>query len=123
MKLMGLIVLETIAKSKEAGKIELDIPQNIQQGNHKALLFMQEEISEDWGDFYQFFGDLNSQEKKEILHFIEFLHQKRIENESMHPDLRIELLDRKKEALEEMERGELLDAKDVFADIEVRLGK
>lgn len=120
---MGLIVLETIAKSKEAGKIELQIPENISKGNHKALLFMEEEISEEWEDFYQFFGDLNTQEKKEILHFIEFLYQKRIENESMPPDLRTELLDRKKEALEEMERGELLDAKDVFGAIEVRLGK
>lgn len=120
---MGLIVLETIAKSKEAGKIELQIPKNISQGNHKAFLFMEEEISEEWEDFYQFFGDLNTQERKEILHFIKFLYQKRIEKESIHPDLRAELLDRKKEAIEEMERGELVDAKDVFAGIEARLGK
>ncbi|HRG46750.1 MAG TPA: hypothetical protein PLG41_11160 [Leptospiraceae bacterium] len=120
---MGLIVLETIAKSKEIGKIELEIPQNIQQGNHKALLFMEEEISEERDDFYKFFGDLNTQEKKEILHFIEFLYQKRIENTPTLPDLQSELLSRKKEALEEMERGELLDAKDVFTDIEATLVK
>lgn len=120
---MGLIVLETIAKSKEAGKVELEIPENISQGNHKALLFIEEEISEDWEGFYQFFANLNTQEKKETLHFIEFLYQKRIETEPMHPDLRIELLDRKKDALGDLERGELLDAKDVFADIGVTFGK
>ncbi|MDX1960368.1 MAG: hypothetical protein SFU98_17490 [Leptospiraceae bacterium] len=120
---MGLIVLETIAISKEAGKIELDIPESIQKGNHKALLFMQEEISDEWEDFYQFFGDLNTQEKKEILHFIEFLYQKRKDNEFIHPDLRTELLDRKKEAVKEMELGILLDSKEVFSDIELRFGK
>jgi hypothetical protein len=120
---MGLIVLETIANSKEAGKIELKIPKSIAAGNYKALLFMEEEVSEEWEDFCQFIGDLNTQEKKEILHFIEFLFQKRIEEEPIHPDLQIQLLERKKEALEEMERGALLDAKDVFAEIEATLGK
>ncbi len=74
---MGLIVLETIAKSKEAGKIELEIPEYISQGNHKALLFMQEELSEEWGDFYQFFGDLNTQEKKDLEESVKFYEDRK----------------------------------------------
>ncbi len=120
---MGLIVLETIGKSKEAGIIELQIPKNVSQGKYKALLFMEEEISEEWEDFYQFFGDLNLEEKKEALHFIEFLYQKRIEKDAIHPEIRNELLHRKEDALEEMELGELLEAKTVFKDIAEGLGK
>jgi hypothetical protein len=119
---MGLIVLETIGKSREAGIIELQIPKNVSKGNHKTLLFMQEEISEEWEDFYQFFGNLNIEEKQEALHFIEFLYQKRIEKESSHPDLRTELVGRQADALEEMKLGELLDGNIVFEDLAKGLG-
>ena len=101
----------------------MQIPESISRGNHKALLFLEEETSEDWKDFHEFFADLNKEERKELLHFIEFLYQKKMEKETMPLDLRKELLERKKQALEEMERGELIGAEDVFTEIEATLGK
>lgn len=62
-------------------------------------------VNEKINEFSDLFIRLTSEHQQEVLNFMEFLYLKTIKEIPMHPTLREELLERKREGLENLDKS------------------
>lgn len=73
-------------------------------------------LNEEIKEFSELFIKLTSEHQQEVLNFMEFLYLKTIKEIPMHPILREELLERKKEGLENVDKN--FSEKEVYMEVE-----
>ena len=73
-------------------------------------------VNEKKKDFSDLFIKLSLEYKKEVIDFMEFLYLKTVKETNMESELREELLERKKEGLENLDRN--FPEEEVFKEME-----